>query len=101
MYLQAVYTASIPENLPVNSVLLRIRATDADIGISAWIQYSLQSPGSQDFSIDQDTGKHVDWLLLEQNLKPNLFLENLHKLQLLSIQYGVKCSSEMASLHRP
>uniref|UniRef100_A0A8C3A881 FAT atypical cadherin 3a n=1 Tax=Cyclopterus lumpus TaxID=8103 RepID=A0A8C3A881_CYCLU len=56
---QAVYTASIPENLPVNSVLLRIRATDADVGISAWIQYSLQGPGSQDFSIDTDTGKHM------------------------------------------
>ncbi|XP_056297999.1 protocadherin Fat 3a isoform X3 [Pseudoliparis swirei] len=67
---QAVYTASIPENLPVNSVLLRIRATDADIGISAWIQYSLQSPGSQDFSIDQDTGEVKSSIILDHEMTP-------------------------------
>ena len=60
--LQAVYTASIPEDLPVNSVLLRVGATDADVGISAWIQYSLHGPGSQDFSIDLDTGMDTVWL---------------------------------------
>uniref|UniRef100_A0A8C3AA70 FAT atypical cadherin 3a n=1 Tax=Cyclopterus lumpus TaxID=8103 RepID=A0A8C3AA70_CYCLU len=65
---QAVYTASIPENLPVNSVLLRIRATDADVGISAWIQYSLQGPGSQDFSIDTDTGKSS--IILDHEMTP-------------------------------
>lgn len=57
MCLQAVYTASIPEDLPVSSVLLRVGAVDADVGASAWIQYSLHGPGSQDFSMDPDTGK--------------------------------------------
>lgn len=54
--LQAVYTASIPEDIPVSSVLLRVGATDGDIGINAWIKYSLHGPGSQDFSMDADTG---------------------------------------------
>ncbi|XP_034385055.1 protocadherin Fat 3a isoform X3 [Cyclopterus lumpus] len=67
---QAVYTASIPENLPVNSVLLRIRATDADVGISAWIQYSLQGPGSQDFSIDTDTGEVRSSIILDHEMTP-------------------------------
>lgn len=56
IFLQAVYTASIPEDLPVNSLLLRVGATDADVGLNAWIQYSLHGLGSQDFSIDPDTG---------------------------------------------
>lgn len=51
-----MYTAYIPEDLPANSVLLRVGATDADMGISAWIQYSLHGPGSQDFNIDPDSG---------------------------------------------
>lgn len=53
---QAVYTASIPEDLSVHSVVLRVGATDADIGTNAWIQYSLQGLGSQDFRIDPDSG---------------------------------------------
>lgn len=57
--LQAVYTASIPEDLPIGSVLLRVGATDEDAGISAWIQYSLHGPGSQDFGMDPDTGMDV------------------------------------------
>lgn len=80
MCLQAVYTASVSENLPVNSLLLRIGATDADIGVSAWIQYSLHGPGSQDFSIDPDTGKHPEGLLINQ-----VFLQCLYKLKLANI----------------
>ncbi len=60
--LQAVYTAFVPEDLPVNSVLLRVGATDADVGINAWIQYSLHGPESQDFSMDPDTGTDELWL---------------------------------------
>lgn len=53
---QAVYTASIPEDLPVNSLLLTVGATDADVGVNAQIQYSLHGSQSQDFSMDPDTG---------------------------------------------
>ena len=51
-----MYPASFPEDLPINSVVLRVGATDADVGISGWVQYSLHGAGSQDFSINPDTG---------------------------------------------
>ncbi|XP_056139276.1 protocadherin Fat 3a isoform X1 [Lampris incognitus] len=54
---QALYNALIPEDISVNSMVLRVGASDADIGINAWIQYTLHGPGSQDFSIDLDTGE--------------------------------------------
>lgn len=57
VFLQAVYSASVPEDLPPHSPLLRVRATDADMGLNAWIQYSLHGPGSQDFIMEPDTGK--------------------------------------------
>lgn len=53
---QAVYAASVPEDLSVHSVVLRVGATDADLGINAWIQYSLHGLGSHDFRIDPDSG---------------------------------------------
>lgn len=53
---QAVYAASVPEDLSVHSVVLRVGATDADLGVNAWIQYSLHGLGSHDFRIDPDTG---------------------------------------------
>ena len=54
--LKTMYTAYIREDLPINSVLLTVGATDADVGISGQIQYSLHGSGSQDFSMDPDTG---------------------------------------------
>ncbi|KAM8768033.1 protocadherin Fat 3a isoform 4-T4 [Acanthopagrus schlegelii] len=68
---QAVYTASIPEDIPVSSVLLRIGATDADIGINAWIKYSLHGPGSQDFSMDVDTGEVKSSAILDHEITPS------------------------------
>lgn len=53
---QAVYAASVPEDLSVHSVVLRVGATDADLGVNAWVQYSLHGLGSHDFRIDPDTG---------------------------------------------
>ncbi|XP_017287650.1 protocadherin Fat 3a isoform X2 [Kryptolebias marmoratus] len=68
---QVVYSASIPENLPVNSVLLRVGATDADVGNSARIHYSLHGSGSQDFSIDPDTGEIKSSVTLDHEMTPN------------------------------
>ncbi|XP_077398228.1 protocadherin Fat 3a isoform X4 [Festucalex cinctus] len=68
---QALYTASVPENIPVNTVLLRVGATDKDAGISAWIQYSLHGLGSHDFSIDPDTGEMKSSVALDREVTPN------------------------------
>ncbi|XP_039647038.1 protocadherin Fat 3a isoform X5 [Perca fluviatilis] len=67
---QAVYTASVPENVPVNSLLLRVGASDADVGVNAWIQYSLHGPGSQDFSMDPDTGEIKSSMTLDHEMTP-------------------------------
>ncbi|XP_047191403.1 protocadherin Fat 3a isoform X11 [Scophthalmus maximus] len=71
---QAVYTSSVPEDLPVNSVLLRVGATDADVGVSAWIQYTLHGPGSQDFSMDPNTGEVKSSATLDHETMPSYHL---------------------------
>ncbi|XP_072557676.1 protocadherin Fat 3a isoform X2 [Paramormyrops kingsleyae] len=54
---QALYTASFPEDVPNNKVILTVGATDADIGSNAEIQYSLSGFGVEDFYMDEDTGE--------------------------------------------
>ncbi|XP_055370186.1 protocadherin Fat 3a isoform X5 [Betta splendens] len=71
---QAAYTASVPEDLPVNSVLLKLGATDADMGLSAWIQYSIHGPGSQDFIMDPDTGELKSSATLDRETTANYHL---------------------------
>ncbi|XP_035389998.1 protocadherin Fat 3a isoform X2 [Electrophorus electricus] len=52
-----VYSASIPEDVPVSKLILRVKATDADAGSNAHIQYSLSGPGAEDFTIHPYTGE--------------------------------------------
>ncbi|XP_035989151.1 protocadherin Fat 3a isoform X5 [Fundulus heteroclitus] len=68
---QVVYTASIPEDLPINSVLLRVGATDADTGSNAQLKYSLYGTGSQDFSMDPYTGEIKSAVMLDHEINPN------------------------------
>uniref|UniRef100_A0A3P9L436 FAT atypical cadherin 3a n=1 Tax=Oryzias latipes TaxID=8090 RepID=A0A3P9L436_ORYLA len=68
---QVMYTARIPEDLPVHSLLLTVGATDADVGVNAQIQYSLHGSGSQDFSIDPDTGEVKSLVTLDHEKTPS------------------------------
>ncbi|XP_038141914.1 protocadherin Fat 3a isoform X2 [Cyprinodon tularosa] len=68
---QALYTTSIPEDLPMNSVLLRVGAADADAGNNARLKYSLHGTGSQDFSMDPDTGEIKSSVILDREIIPN------------------------------
>ncbi|KAI4814272.1 hypothetical protein KUCAC02_003474, partial [Chaenocephalus aceratus] len=54
---QAVYSASFPENIPINKGIVSVGATDADSGSSAEIQYSLFGIGVEDFYMDANTGE--------------------------------------------
>ncbi|XP_036391985.1 protocadherin Fat 3a [Megalops cyprinoides] len=54
---QALYMASFPEDIPTNKVILTVGATDADIGSSAVVRFSLSGLGSEDFYMDSDTGE--------------------------------------------
>nr|XP_015831508.2 protocadherin Fat 3a isoform X4 [Nothobranchius furzeri] len=68
---QAIYTLSIPENLPVNSVLMRVGATDADVGNNAQIHYSLHGSGSPDFTMNSDTGEIKLSVSLDREMTAN------------------------------
>uniref|UniRef100_A0A665TAV5 FAT atypical cadherin 3a n=1 Tax=Echeneis naucrates TaxID=173247 RepID=A0A665TAV5_ECHNA len=71
---QAVYSASVPEDIPINSIMLRVGATDADVGVSSWIQFSLHGPGSQDFTMDPDSGEVKSSVILDHEKTPSYHL---------------------------
>ena len=51
-----VYSASIREELPADTFLLRVQATDLDFGSNGQVEYSLDPSGSNPFSINLTTG---------------------------------------------
>ncbi|XP_064159770.1 protocadherin Fat 3a isoform X4 [Anguilla rostrata] len=67
---QALYTASFLEDVPTNKVILTVGATDADVGSSAAIQYSLFGPGAEDFYMDADTGELKTASVLDREKTP-------------------------------
>lgn len=50
------YVATVPEDAPVGTSVLKLKATDADIGANARIVYSLSNESNWMFSIDSRTG---------------------------------------------
>ncbi|XP_031558160.1 protocadherin Fat 4-like [Actinia tenebrosa] len=59
VFSQNVYTASISEDMPINSSVLTVKAVDADSGFNAKIEYSISSQGgpSAAFGIISNTGR--------------------------------------------
>lgn len=53
---QSKYTASIPEDVPIDTEVLVVQATDADVGINSRIVYSLANESHWLFKIDNKTG---------------------------------------------
>lgn len=53
------YEASFPEDVPINTAILTVGATDLDSGVNAEIQYSLFGIGVEDFYMDANTGISV------------------------------------------
>uniref|UniRef100_A0A8C1GHF3 FAT atypical cadherin 3b n=1 Tax=Cyprinus carpio TaxID=7962 RepID=A0A8C1GHF3_CYPCA len=60
---QAQYEGSFPEDVPINTAILTVGATDLDSGVNAEIQYSLFGIGVEDFYMDANTGISVQALL--------------------------------------
>ncbi|KAB5550105.1 hypothetical protein PHYPO_G00049870 [Pangasianodon hypophthalmus] len=52
-----MYTASVSEDVPIGNLILRVRATDADTGSNAQLQYTLSGGGAEDFTIHPYTGE--------------------------------------------
>uniref|UniRef100_A0A665T2A5 FAT atypical cadherin 3a n=1 Tax=Echeneis naucrates TaxID=173247 RepID=A0A665T2A5_ECHNA len=55
-------------------IMLRVGATDADVGVSSWIQFSLHGPGSQDFTMDPDSGEVKSSVILDHEKTPSYHL---------------------------
>ncbi|XP_074068871.1 protocadherin gamma-A10-like isoform X19 [Macrotis lagotis] len=67
VFTQSVYHVSVPENVPVGTVLLRVNATDRDEGSNGEVTYSLQNlkrPASDIFCLDSHKGE----ILTKQSL---------------------------------
>uniref|UniRef100_A0A8C9XH56 Cadherin domain-containing protein n=1 Tax=Sander lucioperca TaxID=283035 RepID=A0A8C9XH56_SANLU len=57
VFSQAVYKASLPENSPVNTVVVTVSATDADEGVNGDLTYDRLSDKTQKlFLLDEKTG---------------------------------------------
>ncbi|XP_049442762.1 protocadherin beta-15-like [Epinephelus fuscoguttatus] len=60
VFSQAVYKASLPENSPVDTIVITVSATDADEGVNGDVTYDLSHVSDDDvnvFSIDSKTGE--------------------------------------------
>ncbi|KAM9740584.1 protocadherin gamma-A12-like isoform 29-T29 [Menidia menidia] len=62
VFTEAVYTASLPENSPLNSLVLTVSATDADEGVNGEVTYEfsqLSDKTKKLFLLDQQTGSII------------------------------------------
>lgn len=53
---RTTYVATVPEDAPIGTSVLKLKATDPDIGLNARIVYSLSNESNWMFSIDRRTG---------------------------------------------
>lgn len=56
-FAQVAYSASLPEDIPSNKIILKVSAKDADIGSNGDIRYSLYGSGNTEFFLDPESGK--------------------------------------------
>nr|XP_029134893.1 protocadherin gamma-A12-like [Labrus bergylta] len=59
VFSQAVYKASLPENSPIDTIVIKVSATDADEGVNGDVSYDFGHISDMDvnlFSIDPKTG---------------------------------------------
>ncbi|XP_072288393.1 protocadherin gamma-A11-like [Eucyclogobius newberryi] len=78
VFSQTVYKASLPENAPLDTVVVKVSATDADEGLNGDVTYGLGHQSKSDaFSIDAQTGEiRVNGLIdFEQKTKFELRVE--------------------------
>ncbi|XP_073342621.1 protocadherin gamma-A11-like [Pagrus major] len=80
VFSQAVYEASLPENSPVETVVVIVSATDADEGVNGKVTYEfsgISDVAKQIFSLNENTGeiivaKNVDY---EEETKYEMLIE--------------------------
>ncbi|XP_012717208.2 protocadherin Fat 2 [Fundulus heteroclitus] len=68
---QSSYQATVDENIPVGSSVLKVAASDIDVGKNGFVTYSIASSGPLPFTIDSFTGiistsEHLDYELMKR-----------------------------------
>ncbi|KAM7338028.1 hypothetical protein ACRRTK_004147 [Alexandromys fortis] len=67
---QVAYSASLPEDIPSNQLILKVSAKDADIGSNGEIRYSLYGSGNNEFFLDPESGELKTLALLDRERIP-------------------------------
>ncbi|MEJ1272768.1 hypothetical protein NN561_003622 [Cricetulus griseus] len=67
---QVAYSASLPEDIPSNKIILKVSAKDADIGSNGDIRYSLYGSGNTEFFLDPESGELKTLALLDRERVP-------------------------------
>uniref|UniRef100_A0A8C5QK66 Protocadherin Fat 3 n=1 Tax=Leptobrachium leishanense TaxID=445787 RepID=A0A8C5QK66_9ANUR len=67
---KVINIVSFPEDIPPNKMLVRISATDADIGSNAEIRFSLHGAGADNFYLDAENGELKTLSLLDREKIP-------------------------------
>ncbi|KAK6620930.1 hypothetical protein RUM43_011229 [Polyplax serrata] len=67
-----LYSAVVPENAPVGTTILKLQATDLDLGLSGEVQYQIveESEAVEFFKIDSETGEIVTNKILTGKGRP-------------------------------
>ncbi|XP_053156770.1 protocadherin Fat 2 isoform X2 [Hemicordylus capensis] len=67
---QTPYKGTVSEDAPPGFSILKVSATDADIGTHGQITYSLRGSGAEKFRLDPHTGELTTSTLLDRELRP-------------------------------
>ncbi|XP_067423513.1 protocadherin Fat 2 [Emydura macquarii macquarii] len=71
---QILYTGKVSEDALPGFFILKISATDSDVGSNAQITYSLHGPGAEEFRLDPHTGELTTSAPLDREQKPTYHL---------------------------
>ncbi|EMP24712.1 Protocadherin Fat 2 [Chelonia mydas] len=71
---QILYTGKVSEDALPGLFILKISATDSDVGSNAQITYSLHGPGAEEFRLDPQTGELTTSAPLDREQKPTYHL---------------------------
>ncbi|XP_072904204.1 cadherin-related family member 2-like isoform X8 [Hemitrygon akajei] len=91
-YLSSVYHVRIPENLPVNTVIITVTAIDGDRGINNPITYSIN--GTSAFKVDNITGRVATSSVLDREAMEELITIDVTAFELVN---GIKDPSATAT----
>ncbi|XP_045467864.1 cadherin-87A isoform X2 [Harmonia axyridis] len=76
------YVESIPEDIPIGSIVTSLQATDADMGENSMVEYSIRNGSESDFTIDNSTGLVIVASKLDYDRK------NIYHIDVIATDYG-------------